>query len=160
MSEQVRDELLSCPFCGGEAESNNFIIEASVQCGLCWATISRAHNPRDEIGIEKSIKAWNTRSQSPMVKALVEAARPARLTISYPFDFLNEQSETMEGQTQTTKLARDNFEQYRKAGMNPQWINAVEPKPDNKAWTYFAGIEIDSFPALATALAPFTREGK
>lgn len=84
--------------------------------------------------------------------ALREALKIVRVTITYPYELLNEQSETMKGQTQTTKFARGIFEQYRTAKLNPLWKNEVRPTPENQSWTCFTGIEIDSFPNREAAL--------
>lgn len=87
------------------------------------------------------------------IAVMAEAMRPERITIIYAYEFLNEQSDTMGGQVQTTKPAREVFEQYRRFGLNPLWKIEDRPKPHNKAFVVFSGIEIDAFPNIAKACA-------
>lgn len=58
-------ELAACPFCGGRAESRNYVIEACVRCVECRATVVRAHGTHDDEGLPQAIAAWNTRLTSP-----------------------------------------------------------------------------------------------
>jgi len=73
-------ELKPCPFCGGEAEATNYVIEASVACKKCDATITKEHGQYDDTGYDAAIVAWNTRAdlcdptQDERVRALVKAA--------------------------------------------------------------------------------------
>lgn len=54
--------LLGCPFCGGEAKSENYVIEAQVRCLSCKARILRRHGALDDNGLHEAIAAWNTRA--------------------------------------------------------------------------------------------------
>ena len=57
-------DLKPCPFCGGEAALTNYVIEAAVKCARCPATITVAHGPYDDTGVEGAVDAWNTRTAS------------------------------------------------------------------------------------------------
>lgn len=59
------DELKPCPFCGGEAVAENYIIEAMVICLGCRVKIVRRHGAKHDKGLPESIAAWNTRTPSP-----------------------------------------------------------------------------------------------
>lgn len=54
-------KLLPCPFCGGEAVSENYVIEAAAFCKQCRAKIIRSHGARDDNGLPEAIAAWNAR---------------------------------------------------------------------------------------------------
>lgn len=68
--------------------------------------------------------------------------------IIYPEEMMNEQSETMKGQTQTTKFIRDVFEQYRRADLEPKW------KIDESTPPRFIGIELKFLVAKPLAQKP------
>jgi Lar family restriction alleviation protein len=74
-------ELKPCPFCGGEAEATNYVVEAAVSCTQCRASIVREHGQYDDTGCAKAIAAWNRRAdlcdpmQDERVKALVAAVK-------------------------------------------------------------------------------------
>lgn len=72
-------ELKPCPFCGGEAEAINYIVEAVCSCAKCRATITRQHGHSEDNGLLESITAWNTRSDH--AQALVAAAFKAAAEI-------------------------------------------------------------------------------
>lgn len=57
-SERTRDELLPCPFCGGEARIITAAGESWVLCDECKAT-TEAHTSR-----QIAIAAWNRRAES------------------------------------------------------------------------------------------------
>ena len=61
-------DLLPCPFCGGDAETENYITEAHAGCTKCGIGLVRRHAPREDTGIAEAARAWNTR-------ALITAAR-------------------------------------------------------------------------------------
>lgn len=65
-----------------------------------------------------------------------------RIVIKYSYEFCNEQSDGMKGQTQTTEAIRNIFEQYRFHGFNPLWDIEKDKKRENNM--AFCGIEIDS----------------
>ena len=55
-------ELKPCPFCGGEAEMQNYITEGTVWCSTCRATVTRRHGRDGESGFYEAIAAWNRRA--------------------------------------------------------------------------------------------------
>ena len=57
MSNKTSDKLLSCPFCGGEAEINLFMGNYCVTCKECAGAIF----PYFGMTKEEAITAWNTR---------------------------------------------------------------------------------------------------
>ena len=64
-----------------------------------------------------------------------------RKAIIFPRALMNEPSDTMPRLNQTTKFARDTFEQFRGDEFFPQWISA--PRVDGGAGNDFIGIEIN-----------------
>lgn len=68
-------KLLPCPFCGGEAVSENYVIEAAAFCKQCRAKIIRSHGARDDNGLPEAIAAWNTRP-ALLAAAKYEEANP------------------------------------------------------------------------------------
>lgn len=66
--------LLPCPFCGGEAVAENYIVEAQVVCLGCLAKIVRSHGAHADNGTHDAIEAWNRRAQpAQAVDALQDA---------------------------------------------------------------------------------------
>ena len=66
MTDQETD-LLPCPLCGGEADSNlrNTTLESAVGCPCCGVKIEYI----GETGRREAIAAWNRRGDlAPMVK--------------------------------------------------------------------------------------------
>lgn len=65
-------KLLPCPFCGGKAKSENYVIEGACFCvnKNCRAIIIKKHSRilqnynNIEDGEFKSIEAWNTRKDN------------------------------------------------------------------------------------------------
>lgn len=55
-------ELKACPFCGGPADQQNYVVEAVVHCTACCAVIRRVHARDVDTGIDSSASAWNTRA--------------------------------------------------------------------------------------------------
>jgi len=55
-------ELKPCPFCGGKAEQQNYVLEAVVHCSCCFAVIRRTHARDADTGIPASAAAWDTRA--------------------------------------------------------------------------------------------------
>lgn len=74
-------DLLPCPFCGGDAVTENLILEGVVRCSGCCAKIIRKHEVKEDTGQAEAIAAWNTRAPLaealavPEVAALVYAAK-------------------------------------------------------------------------------------
>ena len=69
-NEKSKNErLLSCPFCGGEAEPSLTDWKFAVRCKRCKATVSREYS---EVNGAEVLK-WNTRKQmQEIVKKLEE----------------------------------------------------------------------------------------
>lgn len=59
----MSDVIKCCPFCGGEAIFQNFVIEAHVYCDTCKAKLARMHGPNSDDGIVNVLTAWNRRAQ-------------------------------------------------------------------------------------------------
>lgn len=57
-------ELKPCPFCGGKAiERNQNDLSGSIVCSKCgFVALTMFSWDRNEIGKEKAISAWNTRT--------------------------------------------------------------------------------------------------
>lgn len=60
MTDQPNNDLLPCPFCGGEGDSNlrNTTLESAVGCPCCGVKIEYI----GETGRREAITAWNTRA--------------------------------------------------------------------------------------------------
>jgi hypothetical protein len=55
-------ELLPCPFCGGTAEFENYVMEAGIWCKPCGLLMKRRHAPdSDSHAISAVTSAWNRR---------------------------------------------------------------------------------------------------
>jgi NTP pyrophosphatase (non-canonical NTP hydrolase) len=65
MTDQPAMTLEPCPFCGGEAELQNFVVEASVSCKKCRAKVVRKHIADYDTGINEVVNAWNLRPSLP-----------------------------------------------------------------------------------------------
>lgn len=62
MIGEVKDaKLKHCPFCGGRAMQENYVVEAAVYCTVCQAKIVCRHAPKVDTGIKASADAWNSR---------------------------------------------------------------------------------------------------
>lgn len=59
----MSEELKPCPFCGGDADGGNYVIEGAVWCKKCRCTIIRKHTNKSYPGngMEIAIRVWNTR---------------------------------------------------------------------------------------------------
>ena len=55
-------DLLPCPFCGGDAYTEIYIIEAAAGCRECQFKVTRGHRPYEYDGLPKAIAAWNRRA--------------------------------------------------------------------------------------------------
>ena len=66
----MMNELLPCPFCGGEAQvRGSFMDGFRVECcGLCFASTQRYRTEAE------AIEAWNTRSAGTCEKSRVEGS--------------------------------------------------------------------------------------
>lgn len=68
-SDYLRNEfpaavgIKDCPFCGGPAVLKIYVIEASIVCQTCKASITRKHSATDNNGDSKALKAWNARDK-------------------------------------------------------------------------------------------------
>lgn len=54
--DEVANELLPCPFCGGKAEIDRYTIKPYVSCTRCGCSMPDRHQT-----VEQAIEAWNTR---------------------------------------------------------------------------------------------------
>lgn len=73
-------ELLPCPFCGGEARTENTATDASVRCPTCKFSVAREHYTGTTVGWDATprvIAAWNRRA--PITPPTATEARIARL---------------------------------------------------------------------------------
>lgn len=80
-------DLKPCPFCGGDAIACNMTLEGAVYFNVCRASLVRQHQYVHDTGHAEAIAAWNTRAtpdplSDPRVKALVEAAKDARILLA------------------------------------------------------------------------------
>lgn len=55
-------ELKPCPFCGGKAQQESYIVEACVFCTSCDARVRAYHEAKEDTGTAKSAEVWNTRA--------------------------------------------------------------------------------------------------
>jgi hypothetical protein len=74
-----------------------------------------------------------------------------RVIIKYPVSLMNKPAEQYPCLSATSDFARNIFEQYRAAKLNPRWVNKKAPLERNKYNTVFEGIEIDTYPDIASA---------
>ena len=65
-------ELLPCPFCGGEAHTETYIVEAKAGCRTCRVAAIRGHSPYGEDGLTKAVTVWNT--PADLIPAMIAAA--------------------------------------------------------------------------------------
>lgn len=63
-------ELLPCPFCGGSAKLENYIVEAAAFCLTCRATIKHKHASNEDTGIRMAVDSWNRRPALTELRAL------------------------------------------------------------------------------------------
>ena len=74
MTEQKKTaELLSCPFCRGEAKIKRVtgsINYRYVKCSSCGA------RTKEWFGVDVAVKTWNTRVYPPEVQAAIEKNKP------------------------------------------------------------------------------------
>lgn len=68
-------DLLPCPFCGSEAYTETYVVEAVAGCRGCRIKAARGHSPYEDDGLEKAIAAWNTRTAQAQIDAAVKAER-------------------------------------------------------------------------------------
>ena len=73
-------DLLPCPFCGGDAYTEIYIVEAAAGCRECQFKVTREHRPYEYDGLPKVIAAWNRRAlpaaqPDPREAALRDIAR-------------------------------------------------------------------------------------
>lgn len=74
------NDLKPCPFCGGDAYTEIYIVEAAAGCRECQFKVTREHRPYEYDGLPKVIAAWNTRAlpavrPDPREAALRDIAR-------------------------------------------------------------------------------------
>ena len=55
-------DLKPCPFCGGDAYTEIYIVEAAAGCRECQFKVTREHRPYEYDGLPKVIAAWNRRA--------------------------------------------------------------------------------------------------
>lgn len=72
-------DLLPCPFCGGDAYTETYIIEAAAGCRECQFKVTREHRPYEYDGLPKVIAAWNRRALPAVQPDPREAALRAAL---------------------------------------------------------------------------------
>lgn len=64
----MSDEIKPCPFCGGPANWERTITDASVWCARCRAKVVRDHylgSSADWDATPRAIAAWNRRADIP-----------------------------------------------------------------------------------------------
>jgi Lar family restriction alleviation protein len=72
---ETKTELLSCPFCRGEAKIKRVtgsINYRYVKCSSCGA------RTKEWFGVDVAVKTWNTRVYPPEVQAAVERDKPKK----------------------------------------------------------------------------------
>ena len=67
-------DLLPCPFCGGDAYTEIYIVEAAAGCRECQFKVTREHRPYEYDGLPNVIAAWNRRALPAVQPAAREAA--------------------------------------------------------------------------------------
>lgn len=77
-------DLKPCPFCGGDAVTENLILEGVVRCSVCCAKIIRKHEVKEDTGQAEAIAAWNRRA--PLAEALAVATKADTFYIDCEFD--------------------------------------------------------------------------
>ena len=75
-------ELKACPFCGGQAKSEETICDGSVRCQKCNAKFVCNHGRVTDDGLADAIAAWNRRTDltppaADYVAGMIEASRIA-----------------------------------------------------------------------------------
>ncbi len=60
-------EIKPCPFCGGQPDGANYVVEGAVWCKKCRCTFIKKHTNKSDKGngMKLAIKSWNTRKGEP-----------------------------------------------------------------------------------------------
>ena len=59
--DPITEGLKSCPFCGGMAAGQEYILEAEVFCTKCLASVKARHSKYKDKMMKIAIKMWNRR---------------------------------------------------------------------------------------------------